>query len=256
MKNRWTIAFVIVIVVAAAVYSLTGEPHEFSPGDCVLCHVDEKNDPMFIRASITSACETCHEDVRETQSHPTDIYPTLSIPADMLLIRDGLFTCVTCHYVHPKKKGEFVKKHMFLRRQVRGPIFCSICHELDEKGHIVLGNVHPGKYTVTDRTASLDRMSLDCIECHDRHFKEPLDFLGSGSWEHSSMNSHPIGVSYSEASMRRMDDYHDISMIPKEVRLFDGKIGCGTCHSIYSKRKGMLVMDNTGSRLCLECHNK
>lgn len=256
MKKRWIITAVIVVVIAAAVYSLTGEPHEFSPDDCVLCHVDEKNDPMFIRASITSACETCHENVKETQSHPTDIYPTLSIPEDMLLIRDGLFTCVTCHYVHPKKKGEFVKKHLFLRRQVRGPMFCGICHEIDEKGHIVMVDAHPGKYTVTDQTAGIDRMSLGCIECHDRNFRGPMDFLGSGSWEHSGYNSHPIGVSYAEVSMRRMDDYRDISMIPKEVKLFDGKLGCGTCHSIYSKRKGMLVMDNTRSMLCRECHNK
>ncbi len=255
MKIKWIGAAAIVIVIAAAVYSLTGEPHEFLSGDCMLCHVDAENDPMNIKNSITSACETCHENVRETQSHPTDIYPTLSIPPDMLLI-NGMFTCVTCHYVHPKEKGEFIEDHLFLRRQTRGPLFCSICHEIDDKGHIIIGNIHPGKYTETDQTTSIDSMSLGCIECHDRHFRESIDFLGSGSWEHSSKNSHPIGISYSTASMEKPGNYNSESMLNEGIRFFDGKIGCGTCHNIYSKINNMLVMDNQGSRLCRECHNK
>lgn len=255
MKKRWIITAIIVTVIAAMVYSLTGEPHEFLSGDCVMCHVDEKNDPMNIKISISSQCETCHNDMKETMSHPVDMYPILTIPEDMRLI-DGMFTCVTCHYAHLKKRKEFVKRHLFLRRQIRGPFFCNICHDLDGKGHIRLGNVHTGTYTVENETNAIDRMSLECIECHDRQFMEPLDFIGSGSWEHSSKNSHPIGVSYDKASMKKRNDYRNRGMLSKEIRFFDGKIGCGTCHNIYSKIKNMLVMDNQGSRLCLECHSK
>ncbi len=255
MNRKWIVIATIVIVTAAAVFGLSEGPHEFMAGDCNLCHIDEKNEPMKIKSSVTPACEKCHLNAKEIQSHPVDMHPALSIPRDMLLI-DGIFTCVTCHYVHPKKKRSFVKNKFFLRRGIRGPLFCNICHEINEKGHIVLENVHPGTYTVTDRTTRIDRISLECIECHDKHFKGAQDFPGTGSWEHLSNKSHPIGVSYDEASMKRSRDYRSKNMISKELMLFDGKVGCGTCHNIYSDLKNMLVMDNTGSRLCFECHIK
>jgi len=44
--------------------------------------------------------------------------------------------------------------------------------------------------------------------------------------------------------------------LPRELRLYDGKIGCGTCHNAFSKEKSMLVINNRRSRLCLECHIK
>lgn len=255
MKTKWIIIILILTGIAALVFGLSGQPHEFSSGDCKMCHFDEKNKPMNIKTSTTSACENCHLNLEKMQSHPTDIPPTVSIPKDMPLL-DGRLTCITCHYVHPKKKKEFVKRYSFLRRNVRGSLFCGICHEIDGAGHILLESAHSGTYTVTDRTTRIDRISLQCIECHDRYLNEPLDFLGAGSWEHTSKNSHPVGISYEKASMKKMNGFLHGSMLRKELRLYDGKVGCGTCHSIYSKRQFMLVMDNRGSRLCLGCHLK
>lgn len=40
------------------------------------------------------------------------------------------------------------------------------------------------------------------------------------------------------------------------IRLYSGRLGCGTCHSVYSKHAKHLVMDNRGSRLCIACHNR
>jgi predicted CXXCH cytochrome family protein len=255
MSNKWIIVFFILISIIAVVYGLSGKPHEFSSGECSICHFDEKKAPMNLKPDITFGCETCHSELREPKSHPTDIYPTLSIPKDMPLI-EGKLTCITCHYVHPQERNLFIKKHYFLRRQIRGPFFCSVCHKIDEKGHIILENVHAGTYRVTDRTTSIDRMSLECIECHDRYITEPVDSLGAGEWEHINKISHPIGVSYKESIARKMGEYQPASMLPPEIRLFDGKIGCGTCHNIYSKERFMLVMSNVKSRLCLECHIK
>lgn len=254
--KKLIIVLLILAGIGAVVYGLSGDPHEFLPGDCAICHVDEKNDPLLLRTPVTQACEKCHENIREIQSHPTDIYPSMEIPEDMLLV-DGMLTCITCHYSHPRKKKQFVKKQYFLRRFVRGPLFCNICHELNDKGHVIFANLHSGKFTETDRSMSLDRMSVECIECHDRYINEPTDFIGVGTWEHTGgKTSHPIGVRYGQSKMSERRFYRPKSMLPKGVRLFDGKVGCGTCHNIYSKIKNMLVMDNTGSRLCLECHIK
>jgi predicted CXXCH cytochrome family protein len=100
-------------------------------------------------------------------------------------------------------------------------------------------------------------ISLECIECHDTLMKEGVSSLGAGTWGHFSRKfNHPIGISYSQISSKKRSDFHSVNELSKELRLFNGMIGCGTCHNIYSKVKYMLVFENAGSRLCLECHIK
>lgn len=255
MKCKFVSIVAITLGIIVAVYASIRQTHEFSDGECAICHVDEINDPKSLLPYITDGCESCHANVKGTQSHPTDIYPSLPVPADMPLT-DGKLTCITCHYVHPKENQRFAKRHYFLRRYVTGPVLCIACHTTDNKGHIVLENVHLGSYRVTDASTRIDAMSLICIECHDRYINEPSDFMGTGQWKHMNRLSHPIGVSYGKASSRKLHEYQPSSILPDEVPLFNGKIGCGTCHSIYSKRRSMLVMDNKDSRLCMQCHVK
>ncbi len=255
MKTKLIALLLLCAVAVALVYALSDRAHVFLSSDCIMCHVDEDNDPANIRPFLANACEDCHRDVKETQSHPTNVYASMPIPKDMPLT-DGMITCVTCHFVHPKKGKQLLEDHYFLRRLVKGPLFCSICHELNDKGHVVLGDIHTGSFNVTNEETSIDRVSLECIECHDDYFKDQIDRLGAGQWQHYSKMSHPIGILYDEVSMKKMDDFVPAGLLSKEVALFDGKIGCGTCHSIYSTLRAKLVMDNTGSRLCLECHIK
>lgn len=255
MKIKWIIVVILLTGAAAIVYGLSGQAHMFVSNECIMCHVDEKNDPLNIRPFLTNACEDCHRDVKETQSHPTDVYATIPVPKDMPLT-DGMITCLTCHYVHPKKGKQLIKKHYFLRRLVKGPLFCNICHELNEKGHVVVETIHPGSFKVTDRESSIDRVSLECIQCHDTYFKDQSDRIGAGNWKHTSKMTHPIGTRYKEARTKKMNNFRPEAMLKKEIALFEGKIGCGTCHSIYSKNRAMLVVDNRGSRLCRECHIK
>ena len=133
-------------------------------------------------------------------------------------------------------------------------LFCSACHGFDEKGHILFENSHQGSYQVTDRNGTLDEYTLQCVECHDRHLKNPV---GAGSWRHFSARlNHPVGVSYMNVSAKMPGQYNPSVTLPKEIRLFNGKIGCGTCHNIYSKERYKLSMNNVGSRLCMECHIK
>jgi predicted CXXCH cytochrome family protein len=255
MRIKWIIVVLLLASAAVIVYALSDRAHMFLSNECIMCHVDEKNDPDNIRPFLTSACEDCHTNVKETQSHPTDVYATLPVPKDMPLT-NGMITCLTCHYVHPKNGKQFVQKHYFLRRNVRGPLFCSICHEISDKGHIVVNEIHTGSFQVTNRQGTLDERSIGCIECHDTHFKDEMDFIGAGNWRHTSNMSHPIGTLYSEASRGKIESYRPESILRKEIKLFNGKVGCGTCHSIYSSNRAMLVINNNGSRLCKECHLK
>ena len=100
-------------------------------------------------------------------------------------------------------------------------------------------------------------MSLECIECHDSYMKSATDTLGAGRWNHFSKNTgHPIGINYKEIRRKNTNKFRPEVMLGREIRLFNGKIGCGTCHNIYSEEKKMLAESNMKSRLCLECHIK
>ena len=110
---------------------------------------------------------------------------------------------------------------------------------------------------VTDTSARIDQMSLECIECHDSHIKSVDNTLGVGVWKHFKMEfNHPIGISYDQIQMRKMRKFKPRSMMNKELRFFNDKIGCGTCHNIYSKNKKMLSIGTHDGSLCLQCHNK
>ncbi len=262
MRHKFIILCFLLISIVALVYALSMKPHHFTSGECSLCHFDEKNDPVNIKPDITNACGTCHSGMDAIQSHPVDMYPSFSLPEDMPLLQ-GKLTCVTCHYVHPdyvqrdlENEPEFAQKNYFLRRPVSGIAFCGSCHKIGEK-HIVFENTHPSTYKVFDNSASIDRLSLTCIECHDSYLTSPGEKLGLGLWKHNNRKTnHPIGISYVKISKSKPKNFRPESMLSSEIKLFGGKIGCGTCHHIYARERFQLVMDNWGSRLCLECHIK
>ncbi|MEW6599613.1 MAG: cytochrome c3 family protein [Nitrospirota bacterium] len=257
MNKRWLLIFPLLIAAAAAVYGLSGRGHDFSDDKCVLCHSDVKGDPASLKPTFNLACGTCHMKLGQKKSHPTDIYPSMSVPEDMPLL-EGKLTCITCHYVHPEDNNlHLTDSNLFLRRQSRGIFFCTICHKIDKNRHIVFENVHTGTYKVTDRTTRIDSVSLECIECHDTYARSADEPLGAGTWNHNKQEyNHPIGVSYNKITSKKMHQFRPEGTLSRDVRLFNGKIGCGTCHNIYSHEKKMLVINNRGSRLCLVCHIK
>ncbi len=72
----------------------------------------------------------------------------------------------------------------------------------------------------------------------------------------SAGSHHPVGVLYVKIEAEKPRKFSPPDALAKEIRLFDGKIGCRTCHNVDSKGKFTLVMSNSGSRLCLGCHIK
>ena len=253
--KKWILTIFIIAGVSAIVYGISGKPHEFAENECAMCHISVKDDPKSISSGVTYSCSNCHKNLKDIQSHPTDIYPTMHIPDDMPLMNSKI-TCLTCHYAHPKKKKQFVEKHYFLRRMVRGPLFCNICHDLSEKGHVVLAKLHGGSLEVTDPGIRLDKITLECIECHDTYITD-RSTSGAGMWDHGNGKlPHPVGISQREISTRKPNMYRNASLLDDRIKLFGEKIGCGTCHNVYSKIPNMLVMSNDRSRLCLQCHLK
>ena len=256
MRRLVFIAALIVLAVVIA-YSVREEAHRFSESECKRCHVKPESNPAMLVESVTKLCTQCHSKGIKTASHPIDMKPRLvRVPLDMPL-RNGKLTCNTCHNVHAERFNAFGEKSYFLRITARGKDFCIACHEMNpvELGHReLLVTAHMGrKYMVTDDRQSLDAVSVECIGCHDGSIGVAADYtMGSGSWEHLD-GAHPIGTDYRQSRMKRRG-LAPVSKIDGRIRLFDGKVGCATCHDPYSTLKGKLVMSNDGSMLCIECH--
>ncbi len=70
--------------------------------------------------------------------------------------------------------------------------------------------------------------------------------------------SHPVGVRYGATKPRRGRGRAKLrakSLLDKRNPRFDGKVGCASCHNVYSRSKNLLVMENRRGRLCLACHD-
>ncbi len=249
-----------VVVLAATAYiahTVSESPHAFSEDECQKCHIDASENPKAMRTSITTMCQSCHRKLTKNSSHPVDTLPELvKVPADLPL-SNGRITCNTCHNIHENRFSSFGSKTYFLRRPVVGRDFCLSCHQTKRSldSHIeMVSTAHLGsRYTVTDQTRPLDPMSMECISCHDGNIGRAASFnFGEGVWSHDS-GSHPIGVNYRESRMRK-GGLQPVSMLDRKLRLFSGRIGCGTCHDMYSKLPKKLATSN--ATLCTSCHDK
>ncbi len=256
MRYGRVIFLIILVGAVIAVHSRVKEPHMFSEEECQICHLDLENNPGSLKPMKSSECEVCHKDRRLTLSHPFDISPEKKVPADLPLV-DGELTCFTCHFTHLFSVKNPGGSYFLLRRPGRGVLFCSVCHSIDEKGHILYEKVHKGTFKEEGIGGTLDTYTLQCIECHESLSSVPARILGAGKWQHSGGGgNHPIGISYGAIANKKLRDFNPESLLPEEIRLFDGKIGCGTCHNVYSKEKFMLAVNNYKSKLCMTCHNK
>lgn len=237
--------------------------HNFE-GRCLDCHLSMpkkgENPGTFIK-DISFMCKSCHKE--EDLSHPVDLKPSMKVPANLPLDWKGDITCITCHPVHQKGFGE-----ARLRSKVGGQGFCIQCHSnLENELHKVsLGTAHASsttgaKYIPGEAGVSLDELSIKCMSCHDATFaKDSIVEDFSSRLLHETTYelgvSHPIGVSYIEAKRKYKGAYRRVDELPRQIKLFGGIVGCGTCHNPYSKKHNALVMSNEGSALCLACHVK
>ena len=270
MKHKSVVAFLfLTLLLVLVVLSLENQPHAFK--DCTSCHVYAE--PAGARAReltqpVTLLCNRCHEKtLAEGYMHPVNTRPVqVIIPNDMTLSRSGQIVCTTCHDVHAEYFTPYGTPSHFLRRQESGKAFCRICHDnLDRlsKGHqATLGEAHfRSQYMVTDPRQGIDAMSRNCLSCHDGSFGSSVT-IQAGVWKHGKeflqhdQGSHPIGMDYEQARLNRgsKTDLRPRDMVDRRIRLFQGKVGCGSCHDPYSTILKKLVMSDVNSKLCFTCH--
>lgn len=206
-------------------------------------------------------CSDCHRFEREL-SHPVGVLPSMPIP-EAFPLEGGLLTCNSCHEA---PAGHAAGSSTGLVRHGRaGESLCVQCHvsgDRAEQGH---AGVHgmPAHLAGKDRSASdpgpFDSESRSCLGCHDGIAASESDRRPGFDSAHDGMGSHPIGARLLPHGRSRRGDgarYVDPARLDSRIRLFDGGLGCGSCHSVYSGRDQLLVVSNFKSGLCLSCHDE
>jgi predicted CXXCH cytochrome family protein len=217
--------------------------------------------------NISCTLSGCH-DYSASLNHPIDISPTGFVPEDLPLDSFGRITCLTCHDPAISTNEPPSKDRPLAVPE--GMDFCASCHstmsgtfkeqahwQFSTKAHLESIGPHTSSPNTELPSGLLDPESQSCLSCHEGINATVSGGIGtsghSGRWDTTA--NHPIGMSYSGVASANALRYNRLSSVNLDIRLFDGKMGCGSCHSLYSGLKKNLVQDNTGSRLCFECHN-
>lgn len=241
--------------------SASTPPHDFADF-CEQCHLNppQAGEDLIFTYDIDFLCQQCHDQMPKN-SHPSQIYPSMEIPEGLHLDWQGRITCTTCHDPHAQTPA-------MLRGEDKGKYFCAQCHrdllDATNKHQMIDGIAHSKNWTPPTRdslSSQLDQVSLDCISCHEGSIAqatsfqmggEPDPLTGAISYRGSNF-SHPIGMDYERVALGNAKLKQPGYLSPL-ISLYEGKVGCGSCHSPFSKERDMLVFSNNRSALCLECH--
>lgn len=287
LKNH-AVKTAMVVIPAALLYAgvtITHQtPHSFSSSDCFNCHftIPQAGDagPHVFVAPINELCtRECHDDLSGI-SHHVNTDETVAYETSFPVLRAEEITCATCHDPHmPATDAETGERTHLLKGGLYGKEECRLCHEggLTPEGmttrrpvmdtahgvaHFTVNTSILWSYAAQDLDGEyplgrLDRLTIFCLNCHDNPGNPELTTPGSEVYRHGPDNglSHPIGVDYEEACSRN----RELKLYDRDERLvlFDGRIGCCTCHDPYAVGGGVGL--RIGERvywqeLCEGCH--
>lgn len=158
---------------------------------------------------------------------------------------------------------------------------CVFCHTPHNGSVDVLWNrTNPLASDFTVRSgAVLQEGSLKCLSCHDgatavnNLTNGSADFttamatgtvikddgsgnpvlVGEGDLGLDLTSDHPVGVDYPANGTA---GFHNASTLTL-AQLIGAKVACASCHNPHDTQYGdFLIASNSGSALCLDCHNK
>lgn len=253
---------------------------------CVTCHESQTTNGVAWLAQLTNTsringdinwlCATagCH-DFDPALSHPVGVVPKSAIGANMPLDSRSRITCLTCHDNNDSSEN-LSYLDIGLERSLRRPSgmeFCARCHlkmggTLLEQSHwrfstrAHLRPMKPQSQISQDGesiTADLDDESRTCLSCHDK-VTVTIPALNETAAQkrarRRTMTDHPIAMSYELTAVQKKPGKFKFPLHKRsQIRLFDGKLGCGSCHNPYSQTEKSLVAPQTRGILCRKCHN-
>lgn len=104
---------------------------------CLDCHftLPFDREKLLYTEEVGGICLKCHNnfpcDKQQTDdsfSHPMLVIPTMNIPLDMPLDKQGRLTCITCHSYHAEFWDSEYNNESLLRR-TKGVKLCYSCHK-------------------------------------------------------------------------------------------------------------------------------
>lgn len=240
--------------------------HDFE-GKCQACHTEIPQagapfEETHLANNLEEACMRCHQ-INLRTSHPVGMKPSRGILLQRYLDPQGKLTCITCHDVHKEERVNFSQQELkgLLRGHARGRSFCYTCHNEELLGAswrhtLAINYAHaPGQLIQNAGGTAVDKFSIECLSCHDGVIsRQGSAQVASGEFQHGIGLSHPVGVVYPRGGGQ--NDFVPPEALPAEIKLFNGTVGCLSCHNPYGGGKFFLVIDNFRSALCLSCHNK
>lgn len=204
--------------------------------------------------ALSAECLGCHTD-KKHGGHP--IGTTVPAPVSLPLGARRTVECTSCHDTgidhHSRARP--------VRLRMTVPGLCAECHgtpapEGSARFHAVaMKRAHGSTNSRPPGTATdLDDASRHCLTCHDGSAARSV--ISDSTWAATGhQDGHASGTSYRAMQKRVGLQLRPESAIPGPIRLLDGRIGCGTCHSAYSRLPKLLQLPLAGSALCKACHD-
>jgi predicted CXXCH cytochrome family protein len=241
---------VLLAALLLAATPATAGGHDFT-GKCSSCHLsDPRGGTVLFTVGVDSLCRECHPPL-QSHAHPSDVVPTMKLPPGFWVDASRRLTCAACHDPHPDAGAQ---APALLRGNADDTGFCRLCHPeavTAEGRHLAASFVaHPKRYTAPGNNPSperLDALSSVCMECHGGAGGPSTMFCTLGT--KGNCTGHVLGVVYDEAASRH-DFLQPRASLPDGISLYEGKVGCLSCHSLYSQAPKLL----SATPLCTSCH--
>ncbi len=251
---------------------------------CDTCHVPasgpqantlHESSSRQVTGDINGACTSggCHVSDRSL-NHPVGVTVRARLPAHMPLDSQGRITCLTCHTAsQPSTRTGDDDTGESMLVVPNGGDLCNSCHmrmpgdgrvpahwRFSNKAH--LGSIGPRPRLTTRMDVSFDRIdpeSMTCVSCHDEitvTVPQENETYRQRRARWATMSDHAIGMPYAAVAGRQTGQFNYPPVDAERIRLFDGKVGCGSCHSLYADNPAYLVVKQNSGRLCRTCHIK
>lgn len=276
------VTFLLSLSLAADEQRTADRPFHHFQLPCGNCHNlrADVNEPGYrsnadvreIKGDINQMCTSsgCHN-IDPVLSHPVGIKPGGPVPKDLPLDINSNITCLTCHQETGYSDGTDDSKKYFLRRSISEQL-CASCHmnitdiqdrrshwQFSQRAH--LDSIKPKADAPEEEILSfrdIDSESLMCLSCHDEvtvTLPSQYETYGEKKARFNGMADHPIGMEYEDIALAKPGYYFYPQRDQEKIRLFDGRVGCGSCHSLYAKSKSYLVDTLENDVLCIKCHD-
>ena len=277
-KNHYIkgLTCLLLLLVAVSAPAREGQsPHHFDLA-CNSCHLTGGEDSQAgeVFRDVIDGCTQggCHTKPSNTD-HPMARAVSRETPDDLPLDDYNSINCITCHDIAGNQA--LSEKHPYLLRKASQKELCASCHQnsgrtskqmshwqFTTQAHLKLKSNASSISLNSARSPvmqTIDYESRNCISCHDNMYSA---ISGDNSisrynkWKMSSMSNHLIGTDYQAMAGKPGSQLQPTMFLNPDIRLIDGKLGCGSCHNLYNDSPNHLSVNNRGSALCLNCHNK